>query len=318
MARWDLPTADSRTFQDFTAARTFLDEAPWPVVIKASGLAAGKGVILPESKQEAFEALEQMMLESSFGSAGQTVVIEERMSGPEVSLLCFSDGENIAVMPTARDHKRLLDGDEGLNTGGMGAFAPVPGISQEDVRDWTQVILQPAIAGLKAEGRPYVGVLYAGLMLTATGPKLLEFNCRFGDPEAQVLLPLLACDLVDLMTQCATGTLDPASVQWHDKSAATVVMASAGYPQSYQKGYAINGIDSANAHPDCHVFQAGTRVEDDTIVTSGGRVLCVTALGDTLNLALENAYEGIKLIQFEGAHYRTDIGRSATQGGDEA
>lgn len=316
MARWDLPTAESRTFRDFDSARAFLGEAPWPVVIKASGLAAGKGVILPESEQEAIDALEQMMLKSSFGDAGQTVVIEERMSGPEVSLLCFSDGKNIAVMPTARDHKRLLDGDEGLNTGGMGAFAPVPGISHEDTQAWSQAILQPAIAGLKAEGRPYIGVLYAGLMLTADGPKLLEFNCRFGDPEAQVLLPLLDCDLVELMTRCATGTLDPKAVKWHDKSAATVVMASAGYPKSYKKGYAIQGITSANAHPDCHVFQAGTKVENEELVTSGGRVLCVTALGATLELALGTAYEGIKLIQFEGAHYRTDIGRSAAKGGD--
>ncbi len=315
MKRWHLPTADSRTFSDFKSASEFLDTAPWSVVIKASGLAAGKGVVVPSNLERAHASLRNMMLESAFGEAGQTVVIEERMSGPEVSLLCFSDGERIAVMPTARDHKRLLDGDLGPNTGGMGAFSPVPGIEQGEINLWVDTILKPAIAGLKAEGRPYVGVLYAGLMLTSKGPKLLEFNCRFGDPEAQVLLPLLDCDLVSLMSDCAHGTLKPESVIWKAKSAATVVLASDGYPLKYEKGFPISGIEDANALNACQVYQAGTQVDDKHVVTSGGRVLCVTALGDDLESALEGAYAGIQHITFEGAQYRQDIGQTETRKG---
>jgi phosphoribosylamine--glycine ligase len=315
MKRWHLPTADSRTFCDYEQASAFINDAPWSVVIKASGLAAGKGVVLPNSTEQAQTTLRDMMLNSAFGDAGQTVVIEERISGPEVSLLCFSDGERIAVMPTARDHKRLLEDDLGPNTGGMGAFAPVPGITQTDIDIWSKTILQPAIAGLRAEGRPYVGVLYAGLMLTSKGPKLLEFNCRFGDPEAQVLLPLLESDLLSVMLDCAQGQMNPASVIWKTKSAATVVLASGGYPRQYETGFPISGIDAVNALETCRVYQAGTRVQENEILTSGGRVLCVTALGDDLKLALQNAYKGVAKIQFSGAQYRRDIGqRSLSKG----
>lgn len=315
MKRWHLPTADSHTFSDFDQASEFINNAPWSVVIKASGLAAGKGVVLPNTTEQAQTTLREMMVDCAFGDAGQTVVIEERISGPEVSLLCFSDGQRIAVMPTARDHKRLLDDDQGPNTGGMGAFAPVPGITQTDVEMWTETILKPAIAGLRAEGRPYVGILYAGLMLTSKGPKLLEFNCRFGDPEAQVLLPLLESDLLKLMVDCAQGRMDPASVVWKNKSAATVVLASGGYPRNYEKGFPISGIDAANAMDGCRVYQAGTRIHENVLLTSGGRVLCVTALGDDLETALQSAYEGVAKIQFSGAQYRRDIGQRSVMKG---
>ena len=315
MERWRLPTAESKTFTDYESARSFLRAAPWPVVIKASGLAAGKGVVLPNTQDQAEVTLREMMLESRFGTSGETVIIEERMSGPEVSLLCFSDGERLAVMPTARDHKRLLDGDLGPNTGGMGAYAPVPEITQESVQTWTDTILRPAIAGMKAQGTPYVGILYAGLMLTARGPRLLEFNCRFGDPEAQVILPLLDSDLAALMLDCARGELNPDSVQWKDQTAATVVLASAGYPRQYKKGIPISGIDGVANKLDTHVFQAGTAIEGDQLVTSGGRVLCVTGLGTDLAQALDTAYAGLDDIQFDGAQYRTDIGRSSRSAG---
>ena len=311
MERWRLPTAESKTFTDYDSARNFLREAPWPVVIKASGLAAGKGVVLPNTHEQAEVTLQEMMLESRFGSSGETVIIEERMSGPEVSLLCFSDGDRLAVMPTARDHKRLLDGDLGPNTGGMGAYAPVPEITAENVQVWTDTILRPAIAGMKAQGTPYVGILYAGLMLTARGPKLLEFNCRFGDPEAQVILPLLESDLAAIMLDCARGELKPETVHWKDQTAATVVLASAGYPRQYKKGVPILGIESLEHQTDTHVFQAGTTIDGDQVVTSGGRVLCVTGLGTDLAGALDTAYDGLKNIEFDGAQFRTDIGRSS-------
>ena len=198
----------------------------------------------------------------------------------------------------------------------MGAFAPVPGITQADIDGWVETILQPAIAGLRAEGRPYVGVLYAGLMLTSKGPKLLEFNCRFGDPEAQVLLPLLECDLVSLLSDCARGSLDPSTVVWKAQSAATVVLASAGYPLQYEKGFPVSGIDAVNALDDCQVYQAGTQVHGEEIVTSGGRVLCVTALGNTLDVALERAYAGIEMVKFSGAQYRSDIGQTVAKKGE--
>ena len=315
MERWRLPTAESKTFSDYAAAKAFLQAAPWPVVIKASGLAAGKGVVLPHTMRQAEDTLRGMMKEGRFGSSGETVVIEERISGPEVSLLCFSDGKDIAVMPTARDHKRLMDGDLGPNTGGMGAYAPVPEIDTESIQIWTDEILRPTIAGLSAQGTPYVGILYAGLMLTARGPKILEFNCRFGDPEAQAILPLLDSDLATLMMDCARGCLDPNTIKWKPKSAATVVLASGGYPLQYEKGFAIHGIDKAAQREDTYVFQAGTSISNHTLVTSGGRVLCVTGLGEDLASALETAYTGLADIDFEASQHRTDIGWTSRNSG---
>ena len=214
-------------------------------------------------------------------------------------------------MPTARDHKRLLDGDLGPNTGGMGAYAPVPEVTQENVEEWTEMILRPAIAGMQAQGTPYVGILYAGLMLTARGPRILEFNCRFGDPEAQVLLPLLESDLTTVMLDCARGQLNPDSVVWKRETAATVVLASAGYPGRYEKGRPITGVSDVSSRPRTFVFQAGTTFDDTQLVTNGGRVLCVTGTGEDLSDALTVAYDGLAGIEFDGAQFRTDIGRSS-------
>ena len=311
MQRWDLPTAESRTFTDLTEALNFIDRAPWPLVVKASGLAAGKGVVIPTDVEVAKKAVIDMMANEQFGSAGREVVIEERLSGHEISLLCFCDGERIAVLPTARDHKRLMEGDVGPNTGGMGAYAPVPDVSEAQITEWTNTILKPTIAGLRAQGTPYIGILYAGLMLTSSGPKVLEFNCRFGDPEAQALLPLLESDLVDLCLDCARGSLSPASVLWKDAVSATIVLASAGYPTHPHRATPITGIPKFEPGSSAQIFHAGTKVIDEQLMTNGGRVLSVSGQGTTLESALDHAYSVIESIQFEGQQYRRDIGRSS-------
>ncbi|RME69733.1 MAG: phosphoribosylamine--glycine ligase [Chloroflexi bacterium] len=312
MERHGIPTARYAAFTDFEAARRYLRAQDGPVVIKASGLAAGKGVLIPESPEEAETALRRVMVEREFGAAGEVVVIEERLSGPEVSVLAFSDGEHLALMPPAQDHKRAYDNDAGPNTGGMGAYAPAPVCPpalQEEIR---RTVLQPAVDGLRAEGAPYVGVLYAGLMLTPRGPRVLEFNCRFGDPETQVILPLLQTDLLEIIEHSLNGTLHRLQVQWRPAAAATVVMASGGYPGSYRKGYPIDGLEEAAALEGVIVFHAGTaRTADGRIVTAGGRVLNVTGVGDTLTQALARAYAGVRRIHFTDAHYRTDIGAKA-------
>jgi phosphoribosylamine--glycine ligase len=312
MQRHGLPTASHATFTDFYEAVGHLLSVDFDrsgVVIKASGLAAGKGVIVPTCADEAEAALRRVMVEREFGAAGDTVIIEERLEGEEVSLLAFCDGYTARAMPPAQDHKRVGEGDSGPNTGGMGAYAPAPACSPEMVDHLTQTILQPAVDGLRAEGRPFVGVLYAGLMLTAAGPRLLEFNCRFGDPETQVVLPLLASDLLEVCAACAEGRLAEAELTWHTGAAACVVLASEGYPGAYPTGRAISGL--GQAHPEAVVFHAGTRREGESVVTAGGRVLAVTGCGPNLSAALARAYEAVDLIQFEGAHFRRDIGRRA-------
>jgi phosphoribosylamine--glycine ligase len=248
------------------------------------------------------------MGERKFGAAGEVVVIEERLSGRELSLMAFCDGRTVALMPPARDHKRIYDGDQGPNTGGMGAYAPVPDADNTLLDTIKQTVLQPAVDGMAARGTPYVGVLYAGLMLTAEGPKALEFNCRFGDPETQVILPLLESDLVDVMHACINGRLDQAEVVWRPGACATVVLAAAGYPETYDKGEVIQGVEEAAALPGIAVFQAGTARRHGQLVTNGGRVLAVSGLGDDLDMATGRAYEGVQKIHFEGAHYRRDIG----------
>jgi phosphoribosylamine--glycine ligase len=310
MVRHGIPAPWHRTFDDFEAARSFLARTDHPVVIKASGLAAGKGVIVPDTPQEAEEALRAILIERRFGDAGKEVVIEERLFGQEVSVLAFVDGQRLALMPPAQDHKPVFDGDRGPNTGGMGAYAPAPLLSPADLEQVARTILQPTVAGLAAEGAPYRGVLYAGLMLTEAGPKVLEFNCRFGDPEAEVLLPLLEGDLLPVLQGCVRGELDPDRVRWREAAAACVIAASPGYPGPYPKGLPISGVEEANALEEVIVFHAGThRREDGALVTSGGRVLAVTALGQDMDEALRRAYEGIRRIHFPGMHYRRDIGQ---------
>lgn len=303
-----LPTAAYGTFNDYQAARRFLGEFDHPVVVKADGLAAGKGVLVCDDREQAETALRRMLQAREFGAAGQTVVVEERLSGREVSVLAFSDGRSLALMPPTRDHKRALDGDRGLNTGGMGAFAPAPDVDGALLEEIQDTILAPAVAGMAERGSPYVGVLYAGLMLTEQGPRLLEFNCRFGDPETQVILPLLETDLLEILLACTHGGLDRQAVRWRPGACATVVMASPGYPGPYPRTLPIRGLEAAGALDDVVVFHAGTARRNGELVTAGGRVLNVTGQGEDLASALNAAYAGVERIHFEGAHYRRDIG----------
>jgi len=315
MERHGIPTARSATFTDHGEALAHLAELPYDVVVKASGLAAGKGVIVTSSKEEAAAALARIMLDRAFGSAGDEVVIEERLVGPEASMLAFCDGHRVALMPAAQDHKAVFDGDRGPNTGGMGAYAPAPLIGQAERDLVAREVLQRTVDGMRSDGTPYVGVLYAGLMMTADGPRTLEFNVRFGDPETQVLLPLLASDLLDVMLACVEGRLEPDSVRWHDGAAATVVAASGGYPGGYEKGFPIHGLERADEMAGVDVVHAGTQRDDaGRFVTSGGRVLSVTGSGADLATALARAYDGMDLIEFEGMHVRNDIGWRAVGG----
>jgi phosphoribosylamine---glycine ligase len=309
MARHHIPTAHFATFAEFREALKYLLSVDYPIVIKASGLAAGKGVILPDCADDAEAALRSIMLSKEFGSAGDEVIIEERLSGPEVSLLAFSDGFTVKPMPPAQDHKRIFDSDQGPNTGGMGAYAPAPICPPPLVEEFTRSILQPTIDGLRDEGNPFVGVLYAGLMLTADGPRVLEYNCRFGDPETQAILPLLESDLLDVVEACVNGRLAEIDVQWRSGVAACVVIASEGYPGKYPSGREIRGLDAQ--FDQAVVFHAGTKWSEDRVVTAGGRVLGVTGFGTDLREAIDRAYEAVEMIEFEGMQYRQDIGYKA-------
>lgn len=312
MARHGIPTARYHTFSDYAAALAHIRTVDYPLVIKASGLAAGKGVILPDTLAEAERALEQIMVVREFGAAGAEVVIEERLIGEEVSLLAFCDGVTVKAMPPAQDHKRLLAGDHGPNTGGMGAYAPTPVCPPDLVAALTAQVLQPAVDGLRAEGAPFVGVLYAGLMLTEHGPRVLEYNARFGDPETQVLLPLLQNDLYDLALACVEGRLAELEIRWLAGAAACVVLASEGYPGPYAKGQPIHGLDPLALPTNSIVFHAGTRQRvNGEIVTAGGRVLGVTGWGSDFRAALDTAYAAVGRVTFRGAQYRRDIGGRA-------
>ena len=320
MAQLGVPTARYASFDDHAAAVAYVRQAEHPIVVKASGLAAGKGVVVPHSTAEAEQALQRIMLDREFGDAGAEVIIEQRLTGREVSILAFSDGTTLVPMPAAQDHKPLLDGDEGPNTGGMGAYAPTP-LVDDDLMDYVvSGIMRPVIRALAVAGDPYVGVLYAGLMITADGPKVLEFNCRFGDPETQVIMPLLDTDLVEILDACVDGGLDEIDVRWKPGVAATVVVASEGYPGDYPTGREIAGIADADSVPGVTVFHAATEIADGGApVTSGGRVLAVTGVQPDLPMALACAYHGIEHISFEGMQYRSDIGsRSLAVTGDEA
>ncbi len=315
MQRHSIPTATYGTFSDYKSAEAFVQTFGKPVVVKADGLAAGKGVVVCDTVDEALEALKRILIHSEFGTAGTQVVIEERLTGTEASLLAFCDGQNVIMMPPARDHKRVFDNDEGPNTGGMGAYClgdmTHALLSPETLREVRDMVLLPTLNGMAQEGTTYKGILYAGLMLTPDGLRVLEFNARFGDPETQVILPLLKADLVDILLACINGNLNAISEEniWYADACAGVVMASGGYPGDYPKGLPIRGLDAVNQ---AVVFHAGTSINaEGEAVTSGGRVLTVVGRGDRLENALETAYNAVEQIQFKGAHYRKDIGRTA-------
>ena len=314
MKKYGIPTAKYEVFTDAASAREYVKREGAPIVVKADGLAAGKGVIVAMNLEDALHAVNDIMEDKAFGDAGSRVVIEEFMEGEEASLLAFTDGETILPMVSSQDHKRAYDGDKGPNTGGMGTYAPAPVMTPEMVRLATERILKPAIAAMKAEGRPYKGCLYAGLMITEDGPKVVEFNARFGDPETQVVLPLLESDLVEIMEACVSGTLGKMDIQWNDGAAVCVVMASGGYPGSYAKGKMITGLDDARKSGNL-VFHAGTARKDGNIVTNGGRVLGVVAKGSSIRDAVAHAYEGTKKISFQDAFYRKDIAHRALERG---
>ncbi len=310
MSRHDVPTAGYRIFTDYSKAREFVKESVPPLVIKADGLAAGKGVIVAEDESTALEALDRIMRDEEFGEAGREVVIEEFLEGDELSVLAVTDGETIIMTPPAQDHKRIWDGDRGPNTGGMGAYSPVPVAGVELVEDVRKRIIEPTIRGMASEGRSYRGVLYAGLMITSDGPKVLEFNVRFGDPETQVLLPLYRGSFLDMVDATCQGKLHQHKARWSDEAAACVVLAAEGYPGPYEKGIPIDGIDEALASG-VEVFHAGTARREGQFVTAGGRVLSVVGKGADLQKALERAYSGVASISFSGMHYRRDIGARA-------
>jgi len=310
MARHNIPTAKYATFSNYDKAIRYFESVDYPIVIKASGLAAGKGVILPETDEEAKSTLEDILVKKVFGEAGAEVVIEERMTGQEVSLMAFTDGTSVIPMLPAQDHKRLFDGDEGLNTGGMGAYAPAPIFTSAMMNEAVENVLKPAINGMRSEGNPFVGVLYAGLMLTPNGIRTLEFNCRFGDPETQVVLPLLETDLIEIAAACADGNLANINIQWKNNAAVCVVLASKGYPEKVESGKVV----TIEQLPDDMVcFHAGTKLENGNLITSGGRVFGLTAWANNIKTAIHNVYANIDKISFEGVQYRKDIAGKALQ-----
>jgi len=308
MTQYMIPTATSRTFDDVERAKAFLQGADFPTVIKADGLAAGKGVFIAANFQEACAALDTCMVERKFGESGSRVLVEEFLQGEEASVLAFTDGRTIAVLPTARDYKRAYDGDEGPNTGGMGAYSPSEALTSEIMDQVVGQILVPTVHAMNREGRTYKGMLYAGLMLTKGGPKVLEFNVRFGDPETQPVLMRLRSDLVDVIEAVLDERLDTVDLDYDERTACCVVMASDGYPGPSRFGRPIAGLDALSTGEDLQVFHAGTARKGEEIVTSGGRVLGVTALGEDLPAARERAYEAVRAIHWEGARYRSDIG----------
>ena len=306
-----IPTAEARSFTDPSAAEEYIRVRNEPMVVKAAGLAKGKGVVVCHTMDEALEAVGRIMRHKEHGHAGARVVIEEVLKGAECSILAFVDRKNIYVMESAQDHKQVGDNDTGPMTGGMGAYSPAPIVTDDIMRVIEREILVPIVDGLIRDGIEYKGVLYAGLMLTAHGPRMLEFNCRFGDPETQPLMMRLQSDLLEVMLAVADGTLDKIELKWDPRPAVAVVAASGGYPGKYLSGVPISGIVDADAMPDVKVFQAGTKSDGKTLVTDGGRVLAVTALGDTIAAAQKRAYAAIGKIHFEGMHYRKDIGSRA-------
>jgi len=310
-----IPTAHYDVFDTVDAAEEHIRKAPLPLVVKADGLAAGKGVTVCHRREEALEAIARIMKERVFGDAGNRVVIEQCLFGEEASILALTDGRTIVPLPTSQDHKRVNDNDEGPNTGGMGAYSPAPVVTEEQAARIEREILIPIVHAMNAEERRYKGVIYAGIMMTDDGPRVLEFNVRFGDPETQPILFRLRGDLVPVINSIAHGNLAEAALDWDPRPAVCVVIASGGYPGHYEKGKVIKGLDKAAAMPDVAVFHAGTALKNGKVVTAGGRVVGVTARGDDIQAAIARAYEAVKLIQFPGMHYRTDIGARALRRG---
>lgn len=312
MKKYGIPTAGYETFTDAEKAIAYIKENnSYPAVIKCDGLALGKGVIIAKDFDESAAAVNSMLLDGKFGKSGSEIVVEEFMTGPEVTVLAFTDGKTVKPMISSMDHKRAYDNDEGLNTGGMGTIAPNPCYTEAFKAECMEKIFKPTIAAMQAEGRPFKGCLYFGLMLTPNGAKVVEYNCRFGDPETQVVLPLLETDLVDIIEAVWEEKLDALDIKWSEKSCACVVMASGGYPEKYETGKVISGLDENGQNAHAYVYHAGTKLEDGKFLTAGGRVLGITATADTLEEALKKSYAAVETITFEKAHYRKDIGQRA-------
>lgn len=313
MQKYNIPTAEYKVFDNAEEAIEYIKERnEFPTVIKADGLALGKGVIIPENLEDAIAGVKEIMEDKIFGASGNNIVVEEFLTGPEVSVLAFTDGKCVKPMVSSMDHKRALDGDKGLNTGGMGTVSPNPYYTQEVAKECMDKIFMPTINAMNNEGRTFKGCLYFGLMITPKGPKVIEYNCRFGDPETQVVLPRLKTDIIDIFEAIDNETLSDLDVEWSDDACACVIMASGGYPKSYPKGIEITGLSNGQLDG-VTVYHAGTKLQDNKLVTSGGRVLGVTALGDTLENALKKSYDAVEKIHFEGAHYRRDIGKRALE-----
>ena len=310
MKKYEIPTAAYENFDSAEAALAYLETASMPIVLKADGLALGKGVLICKTLEEAKAGVKTIMQDKQFGEAGNRLVIEEFMTGREVSVLSFVDGKTIKTMTSAQDHKRAQDGDQGLNTGGMGTFSPSPFHTKEVDEFCKKYIYQPTVDAMAAEGRPFKGIIFFGLMLTEKGPRVLEYNARFGDPEAQVVLPRMKNDIIDVMEACIDGKLDAIDLQFEENAAVCVVLASGGYPVSYEKGYPISGLDAFEGKEDYFCFHAGTKLSDGKIVTNGGRVLGITATGKDLKEARAKAYEAVKWVSFEKQYMRNDIGKA--------
>jgi len=311
MRQHNLPTARFEIFNDYEKAKEYVLKQNLPIVVKASGLALGKGVIICQTLEETDEALKDMFIKKVFGNSGNEVVIEEFMTGPEISIHAFSDGKNYKMFPSSQDHKKIGENDVGLNTGGMGTIAPLPFVTETVLKNIEENIVAPTIEAMVKEDNPFLGVLYPGLILTEDGPKILEYNARFGDPETQTYMRLSDGDIIDIFNACIDGNLDKIEIKWKKGFACTIVLASGGYPENYEKDKVISGIEEAEKELDIVVFHAGTKVVGGNLVTNGGRVLGVSATGDTLQEALAKAYKAIEKISFEGMQYRRDIGQSA-------
>ena len=310
MKQYGIPTAGYEVFDDSASAIAYIEQNnTFPIVVKADGLALGKGVIIAENLQAAKDAVQSIMEDKIFGQSGNKIVVEEFITGPEVSVLAFTDGKTLKPMVSSKDHKRALDNDKGLNTGGMGTVSPNPYYTDEIAKECMDTIFLPTIAAMNQEGRPFKGCLYFGLMLTPNGPKVIEYNCRFGDPETQVVLPRLKSDLLEIMMAVRNECLADVDIKWSDEAAACVVMASGGYPEKYEKGIEMTGLNENGQIEGATVYHAGTKKENGKFYTNGGRVLGVTATDTTLEGALKKAYDAVSKIHFEGAHYRTDIGK---------
>lgn len=310
MKKYNIPTAAYENFDNAEAALAYLETAKFPIVLKADGLALGKGVLICNTLEEAKEGVRTIMLDKQFGESGNTMVVEEFMTGREVSVLTFVDGKTIKTMTSAQDHKRAKDGDQGLNTGGMGTFSPSPFYTKEVEEFCEKHIYQATVDAMRAEGRTFKGIIFFGLMLTEDGPKVLEYNARFGDPETQVVLPRMKTDIVDVFEACIDGTLEQVDLEFEDNAAVCVVLASAGYPEKYEKGFPITGLEEFKKHDGYYCFHAGTKFDGENIVTNGGRVLGVTAKGADLKEARANAYAATEWVQFENKYKRNDIGKA--------